>query len=334
MFLCRGSIKDGLGHVTRSLAVAQELRLQADTLLVCIGDPFVERLLFNHPLDYKIVATQQAALELLRDYHPDIVVFDMLSIESGLFDIISREASTVSLSPVFNCLSQVDLLFHRTRYWADDWGGEHFKPVVRSGLEYAVVSNHCIQISSDVYRANLDYPYLSTAISMGGTDAANKTFRVLESIKDLPEKMVIWVMLGEGYAHSYQDLVDCVGNSNHEIILAKSNDSMWRILSTCSLAILSGGTTTYEAVYAGLPSINFLGNKQSQFLIQELVDDGVVLPAGWDFEEGLAISRQLIGEIYHDRDRLWTMHQKSRGLMDGLGAQRVAKGILEICPAS
>jgi spore coat polysaccharide biosynthesis predicted glycosyltransferase SpsG len=165
---------------------------------------------------------------------------------------------------------------------------------------------------------------------MGGADAANKTLQVLDNIKDIPEKLVVWVMLGEGYTHSYQDLVDCMGEGSHEIILVKSNDSMWRILSTCSLAILSGGTTTYEAVYAGLPSINLLGNKQSQFLIQELVDRGVVLAAGQSFKEGLLASHQLLRDIYHDRVRLLTMQQNTQGLIDNLGAQRIVEEILQI----
>ena len=36
-------------------------------------------------------------------------------------------------------------------------------------------------------------------------------------------------------------------------ILAKTNRSMWRVLGNCSLAILAGGVTSYEAAFAGCP---------------------------------------------------------------------------------
>ena len=61
----------------------------------------------------------------------------------------------------------------------------------------------------------------------------------------------------EGYNHSYQSLVDVINRNNrHEIILAKTNRSMWEILSNCNVAILAGGLMLVESIYAGLPSIN------------------------------------------------------------------------------
>ena len=166
---------------------------------------------------------------------------------------------------------------------------------------------------------------------MGGTDAVNKTLAILNMVKEVPDKVLFWALLGEGYTHAYEDLVRCIRGSKHEIILAKTNDSMWRIINSCSLAILAGGTTTYEAVYAGLPSINTLETEEHYFLIQELVEKGVCANAGYIFEESLHTLRGAITYYSHHRDVLYTMHERASGMIDGNGAQRVAEEIYALC---
>jgi spore coat polysaccharide biosynthesis predicted glycosyltransferase SpsG len=235
---------------------------------------------------------------------------------------------TISLSPIFNHLGQVDYIYHRTSILGDDWPKGQGKPITRSGLEYAVINPSCRQITEDYFRQNLLFQELSIAVSMGGTDAANKTLQVLKAIKSVPHKLLIWVILGEGYAHSYQDLLDSMKDSKNEIILVKTNDSLWRILSTCSVAILSGGITTYEAAYAGLPTINLIEDERHAFLIQELLAKEVSVRAGSNWIEGLNSLPSILVDYFNHRDKLLCMHQNSKALIDGLGAERITQDIL------
>ena len=329
LFICRGSAYDGIGHVIRSRTVARAMREVALVKLVVIGEAYVDNLLADRGLDHTTVTHDDQAMHIYREFMPDVVIFDLLYLDETVFQAISQSTITVGLSPIFNCLSRLDLLFHRTAIPDENWPINGTKPLIRSGLEYAVVCEHCYRIPEDFYRQNLKIETLSVAISMGGTDAANKTLQVLNTIKQVPEKLFVWVLLGEGYMHSYQDLVDCMRRSRHEIILAKANDSMWRILSMCSLAILAGGTTTYEAAYAGLPSINTLEAEEHFFLIQELVEKGVCLCAGHTFPESLRILNDRIIHLNRNRHELLALHLRSKRLIDGLGAQRIIEVIQE-----
>jgi len=186
-----------------------------------------------------------------------------------------------------------------------------------------VISPNCRKIDSEQFYYTLNSERLSVAISMGGTDAANKTLRVLETVKSSRQRILFWVLLGEGYAHSYQALVDCISGSHHEVIIAKTNDSMWRILSMCSLAILAGGVTTYEAAFAGLPSINLLEDLNHSFLIQELEDKGVSIIAEKPFPEALSDLNFILDTFAENRGQLLKMHEQLQGVIDGGGAARV-----------
>lgn len=331
LFICRGSLKDGLGHVIRSRRVAGAMKERFNTKMVVIGDESVENLLVNQDLNYTITPHDQHALNHFRHFAPDVVVFDMMHFDESYFETIKKTCRTVSLSPIFNCLARVDLMFHRTKVKGKNWPPDSDGSVIRCGLEYAVISDHCRQILEETYRANLEQETLAVAISMGGADAANKTLAILNKVKDVSDKVLFWALLGEGYTHSYEDLVNCVRGSKHEIILAKTNDSMWRILNTCSLVILAGGTTTYEAVYAGLPSVNTLESEEHYFLIQELVEKGACAYAGYTFEESLHALRGIITRYSRHRNELLAMHERARNMIDGGGACRVAEGIALLC---
>src|SRR5690606_13803362 len=100
-----------------------------------------------------------------------------------------------------------------------------------ASLDYAIIQENCKNIRTSAYEDNLELQHFPIAISMGGGDAANKTLSVLRSLKKCPVPATFWVMLGEGYKHSFDKLVnEIISDSKHEIILARANKSMWQIL--------------------------------------------------------------------------------------------------------
>lgn len=330
LFICRGSARCGLGHVVRARTVALELQNTATVKIAVIGDEYVTNLLAHKGLDFLVFTEDSSVMDYYREFRPDVVIFDLIDFSPDHFWQIQANVITISLSPIFDFLGEVDLIFHRTSYLGEEWP-KSSKSALRCGLEYAVVAGHCEKIPSKVFEANLYRGPLSIAISMGGTDAANKTLRTLKTVKAIPEKILFWVLLGEGYMHSYQDLVDCMQESKHEIILAKTNDSMWRILSHCSLVILAGGTTTYEAAYAGLPSLITLESEKKVFLVQELLENGVGLCLGHTFPEFLTVLNDTIMHLHHNRNKLMDMHLRTQNLIDGSGIQRIIREIHEYC---
>jgi len=330
LFVCKGSMHDGMGHVIRSRTVALQMKSRAHVELVVIGPDYVGGLLEDKGLEYRVVSRQGEALAACRRFKPHLVVFDLTHLDKRMFGALAKDAATVSLSPIFNYLNAVDVVFHRTSIEDPKWSHLRRPPTVRCGLQYAVIGDHCHKISDQTYSDTLERSRLSVAVSMGGTDAANKTLEVIATLRGIKRRMLLWVLLGEGYDHSYHDLVDRARGAKHEIILAKTNDSMWHILSTCALAVLAGGTTTYQAAYAGLPSINTLETPNDYFLIQELVDKGLCLCAGDDFDTSLSRLNELVTGFDENRSGLLAMHRRSKSLLDGKGASRIVDETLAL----
>lgn len=254
----------------------------------------------------------------------EFVIFDCLGVDDALFGLVEARAKwTVSISPIFNHLADVDLFFHRTRYHSFEFGEQ---TDVFMGFEYALIQHSCVAISAGTFKRNLGSERLSIAISMGGGDAANKSLQVLRGLRNLKGIYTIWLMLGEGYKHSYDELIAESNKSPHEIILAKTNSSMWRVLGLTSLLILPGGVTTYEAVYAGLPTINIIEDPSQRFLIQELLERGICEEVDRIDVHALA---ERVEQLNADRETLYKRHLNSKGVIDGLASERIFEALLK-----
>jgi spore coat polysaccharide biosynthesis predicted glycosyltransferase SpsG len=324
LFLSRGSVADGLGHVMRSRAVAREVARTHDVRFVVVGDDSSLNLLARYGLDHVIVPTVEDAVAEYTQRRPKAVVFDLLDFPAQHVEAFGEASRLVSLSPIFDQQARMDCIFHRSAVTPAAWADELASTTVRAGLTYAVLGEHVERIPAAEFRRGLERTQRAVAVSMGGADAANNTLELVRVLGGSAHPFILWVMLGEGYSHSYEEIARAIQGSRHEIILAKTNESMWRILQTCSLAVLAGGITTYEAAFAGLPSVNVLAHASHRFLLEELEERGACRSIAGDPAAIGEPLGALIDGLVADPSALLRMHLATEGLIDGLGAQRIA----------
>lgn len=328
LFVCKASTRIGLGHLIRSRSLANQFLGMFPNLKISfkvVGEPLVSRLLTRVNYVPEIYDDEQS-VSLNETY--ELCFFDMMDASDDFFSRIKNVSGlTISLSPIFNQMSKVDILFNRTQFHNLTEAEQPKK--IYAGLKYTIIQEDCKKIKTSIYEDNLDLDQFPIAISMGGGDAANRTLDFLHSLKECKVPATFWVMLGEGYRHSYDNLIKAIKkDSDHEIILAKTNRSMWHILRNCILAILPGGITTYEAAFAGLPTINFLHDPTKQYLIQELIDEKVCVYKGPVGDEASMVEvNKLIEKFYYERRALMEMHLNTKNLV----GRNSAKLIWDLC---
>lgn len=301
--ICKASRTEGLGHLFRSLSLAQFIfdhKANWNIEFVVISELILNHILNNHNLSF-IQIPDESSLETLDPN--DVLILDMLSLKNAVFNKIKKSSKkTICISPIFNQMENCDILITRTKYFNKGWSD---KLEVKAGLDFSIIRPDCQQIKTSHYRDILDYPTSHIAISMGGTDQHNLTFEILKNLTSFKGRALFWVILGEGYSHNYHELVKVIKeNSRHEIILARTNQSMWNIMSNCSVAILAGGITSYEAAYAGLPAINYFHSAGKSFLTEELVENNLCLKNCFTIEA--AISQ--LDQCYSNKQDLLDIH--------------------------
>lgn len=324
VFVVRASLKDGLGHLVRSLCVLRELIRAHPVHLLVMGDGAGAHLIEESGVPSTQCASDLQAADLALSMSPRVVVFDALSFDAKALDRLAHRAALVSLSPEFSQMTRVHHLFHRTAREHPDWAQAPRFPKLHKGLHYTVLPAWLRPISTDHYREHLDEERLGIAISMGGTDAPNVTLSLLEQFGRTELKLVIWVAIGEAYTHSYGDLLACAAHNRQEIILLKSNESMWRVVKNASLVLCAGGLTTYEAAFVGLPSINLIRHEGWAYLFEELVTLGAcytIPPVRDRIERTVA----MVAGFDADRQHLMQCHLATRGVIPEGGAALIAR---------
>ncbi len=321
---CKGFVHTGLGHLFRSKKFAHALIDRGyDVILIAIVDDGLQAIFADIKCEVRYLSNDSEVLQVAADECPDLLVFDMLQFDVDSYQSCKDNSRyVVSISPIFNCADYLDAIFVRAPVDNISSSVE-----VICGLEYTVFSEYVRRIDDHVYKNTLEKDSLSVALCMGGTDSPNKVYNVLSKlIKEVKEECLFWVLLGEGYEHSYDELVKLskTTDSNHEVILAKTNKSMWDILDRSSIGIFAGGLTLLESVYAGLPSINiFECRDHEKVAAKEIFELGAAINCGVIEEDSISKASKYINHFCQKRGELFQMKDACKKLIDGEGAFRI-----------
>lgn len=322
----RVSAKDGMGHFYRVLGLFPALGERFASHVFLVGNllPRQSERLGEH--NWTFCESDSVCEAAVLQWDPDLIIFDTLTFAKRSFESLSLASSTVSISPVFEHLAGTDIVFHRTDEEPPEWKTPIFSPKVYKGLQYALMSPGVAKVEDDVYALSLEEPKLNVGLSMGGADSANDTLRLLNSLSSLNQDVVFWVVLGEAYSHDVDMLMDAARRNLQEMVLIRSDESMWRLLRNVSVVVTAGGMTTYEAAKAGVPSITLLRNPSWHFLVSQLEKAGVtvVLVASQLESDALAVMLQ---EFIQNRAGLLEMRKAAQGLGITNGGNAVAEAL-------
>lgn len=323
--LCRGSTAGGLGHFFRAHRFAMAAMDRHELRLIAIGA--ADHMAVFEGLGHCLhrVPDETGALAAIRECPPDTLVLDLVHLEPETIAALrALVPSLISLSPIFNGMQQLDMLITRGAVPAGLTGVE-----VHSGAQYAIFSAYCRPIPEERFRLNLNNPVLPVAISMGGGDADNHTRLLLEAALTVPTPCLFWVLVGDAYPHSIDELVRSLpGDSPHEIVVARTRRSMWEVLNNCALGILSSGLSTMEAIHAGLPVIGVLRQGDPSRLIHTAYDQ-LCLDGGAFIDGSYRRISSLLTGLHTSREQIAALRQAEAGILDGQGAERSLRRIEE-----
>ena len=115
------------------------------------------------------------------------------------------------------------------------------------------------------------------------------------------------------------------------VVLHESPQEMRRLMLGADLAICGGGQTTYELAATGTPAIAVRLADNQTINLKGLSEAGTLVWAGdagdADLESALA---DALTTLASDRARRAEMSRRGRELVDGQGAERVARAILDV----
>ncbi len=166
-------------------------------------------------------------------------------------------------------------------------------------------------------------------ISLGGGDPDNITGHILRFLEKVASPLNCIVVVGPANSH-VSNLKSYAATSCMSITVHQSPNNMHELFEQADIAILAGGSTVWEALYMGVPTILMSYASNQLRVAPKLHELGYALYAG-HFRE--AIPDQLgehLHNLIHDHTRYAELSAHGIDLIDGKGIERIVNEMLTL----
>lgn len=260
LFRCDGTAKTGLGHVSRSLALAEAM-IECGFSCKFIGqfEAGATELLGSAQIDFErnIGETGQqedlcSTIQAIQDSQATAVVVDSYLIGDAYIAILEREGAPVLLIDDFgnleryNCsavlnftvnAAQIDYPRRKQLYL----GPEYF--LARRRLR--LMRRKARQRTGAVERV---------LVAIGGVDVSNLSRLVVEALLKIAPDFSVHVVVGRSYQYT-SDLSPLVAKFRRASYVVTQLPDLAEELAWADICICGGGLTKYEAAYMGVPTV-------------------------------------------------------------------------------
>jgi UDP-2,4-diacetamido-2,4,6-trideoxy-beta-L-altropyranose hydrolase len=166
-------------------------------------------------------------------------------------------------------------------------------------------------------------------VTMGGSDPHNVTARIIALLLEIEEPELQFTVLGGGSNRNLRGLESLIANDSRFSLIADAAD-MAEQMAKSDLAISAAGTTCWEMCLLGLPMLLVDLAENQKPIAKALHKEGAAVYVG----SGETVSPEEItnemAQILSSAERRRVMSERSRGLVDGFGAQRVVASLTAV----
>lgn len=342
LFRCDGDEKLGLGHVSRCLALADELKTIHEcgvTFAVGRGILAENRIReAGYPVELKPASSDESTWlnRIVQRLRPETLVLDIRS------DISKKDAESwrdkglliVSIDDPTNNRLLADLVFYPPVPQVNrlDWStfsGERFV-----GWEWLILDKSFYRMSVQKKKAPGQRQRNTPAIlvSMGGTDPQGMTVTVVSALKKLGETFSVTLVLGAGFSHK-RELEEVLDDCRFKVDVYKNVKNMPELMAASDFAIISFGVTAYELAVMEVPSLYLCLTHDHAESAAEFVRAGLGESAGIHGDIKVARLAQSVKNFLKNRPFSAQPKQNSscpeKKPIDGRGVERVAGRIMK-----
>lgn len=244
----------GTGHVMRSLVLARELMDRSSKVLVAgSGVNELSKMSASFgPIpttECRNVFESQERISLIKKFAPDAVVIDGYGFQRELFDYLDNarikyliiddngESRATKPRAVINVSPHAPEELYKERFPESS---------LYLGSEFALIRREILEAGKNISERHGGFAF----VSLGGSDVAGLSLSVASIVSEM--NIEARVALGSQVIEREKVAAAIRRLSNVELIEQKEFD---QVFAQASLAIISAGSTLWEAIYLGLPTV-------------------------------------------------------------------------------
>jgi len=326
VFRTKGNHKQGMGDVMGSLALA-ECFSDKEIVFVIDNDPETRECIKKHGFQVKPVDFLSQELAYFESASPDIVIVNQLNNpKEFLQELKKRTKLLVTIDDVGPGAAVADMRFNPEYFLPNSYFGPEFVPLRKEFQDY--------NNKEKLVKKQIE----NILVTLGGSDTYGFTPKVVQALAGIPKEVDITVLVGSSFAH-HDQLAEMIKDMPRPFFVRQNINNMAETIFKSDLIVCNGGITLFEAACLGTPAIVVCGEPFEEETAAHMQKEGFGVNLGFlkrHLPAERSSSARLSELIYQAVDNLGqnyeqrlAMNKIGKKLADGLGAQRIAKIILE-----
>jgi len=323
-----GSNGRGYGHVVRCTALAQALKAKgAEPVFVMkeeqgmefVKDKFTAIKIKGASLEKDLVQTK----EIVQETNAVAVVTDSYDFDEKYLAGLSTGNMKVVTVDDLNKLKEypVAIVVNQNIYAKEmnySFGGRTLL-----GTEYAMIRKDFLETKGEAGGNTVP----KVLVSAGGSDFNNVAAKAARAFAGMPEKFEPVFVLGKK-TEEKKAIYEALHGWGNSFRVEEWVEDMPLLMKSCDFALSAAGTSIYELAFCGTPTLTAVQADNQEGIAEGMEEAGFSLNLGRAeeiTEEGI---QKYVKKMLKDKDMVLKMAENGRQLVDGAGAQRVAKAIL------
>lgn len=307
-----GGSKIGMGHIMRTLVLAKELSIKNEVFYLC-KDSIENKsgIIKIQKNGFKVFSFKESILEVLSNINIDVFITDSYDVDKKYFvqtkNIVKH---TVYIDDINFFDYPVDLLVNQNINAEDFSYRQKYKLL---GLKYLMIREEFRNLPEK----HINKQVKDIMITMGGSDTVNFTKTLLKWIKDLDFKF--HVVIGPSFQN-----IDYFKNIHQSNIEFYFNANMVEIMKKCDVAVSASGSSMYELLASGVPSLSIIMADNQVSISKKLDNMHISQSLLWYNNLSIDTFIYRLNYLCNNYNLRKERSIKGRKLIDGLGAAKIA----------
>ena len=253
----------GMGHVYRTLAVAQELARHELVIVLSKDQELGQQFFAEYPFKVELVDNDDEFVKFVEGNQTDLVILDRLNNDREIVDALKKSAKVVTFEDLGDGAAVADLLISDL----------YLNPDVPADQQLAGVENAILAptFESLPRKATIEPEVDNILLLFGGTDPSNLAVKSLDALEAIGFDGVVTVVRGLG--------AEPIDLSAYSLKLNPLSNvkNMPAVMVQADLALSSAGRTITELACIGVPTICMAQNAKELTHAHTTEANGVVM---------------------------------------------------------
>lgn len=342
LFRTDGNKKIGSGHIMRCLSLAEAFRTIGEQCCFVVADDSFYTVIKQRGFAVEILGTDYFRMEyeidsfirLVEKIKPERIIIDSYYVTRNYLKALRRYCEIIYIDDLGAFAYPVNGLINYNMYGEDlDYASLYRKenvvlPKLFLGVKYAPLRESFRNVPKN-FQPNVSRNVL---ISTGGADPIHLALECVEFLvdnQDTHDHFMFHFVLGA--MNQDIDKIEKIARNCENIELHINVKKMEELMQKCDLAVGAAGSTLYELCACGIPTITYVLADNQIPGAQAFEKRNIMLSLG-DLRNEKNAPKKIFDGIkylsvrYEQRKE---MSIKMQRLVDGMGANRLAKELLE-----